>query len=190
MDEVKRMALFFFVAVFLLVIMLHYFFLIPKVLSARSHEDDLRYQIKKFANRIAVISRLNKEGLEKELDLLNKRLPKKEQIPTILDELEQLGKEVGIEIAFLQEQKLRKPVVMDVKVERGSYKFNYQVLPLTINLTCSYIKLAEFLEALDNWSRGVVVVKGFGIQRDEVVPGRIKVENLMIEIAIIGDGNE
>lgn len=189
-DEAKRIVVFLFLGLFLLIILLKYLSVAPRILSLWAYKDSLSQIKNSVTSRIAAISGLNKEELEKELASLDKRLPKKKEVPNVLDELEQLGREVGVEITSLNEHKLERPVVMNVKAGEESYKFNYQVLPLSINLTCSYTRLAEFFEALDNWPRGVVVVKGFGIQRDEDTPEKIKVDNLMLEIPIIGDGDE
>lgn len=188
-DEIKKMAILFFVALFLLLILLKYLFLIPRVLASMSDENNLRSQIKNYVTKIAITNKINRNEPEKELDLLNKRFPKKEEIPIILDELEQLVKKVGVEIVSITEQgKLGAPV--EVNVGKEPYKFRYQALSLTLNLTCHYINLAKLLEALDNWSRGVVIVKGFSIQKDESITEKLKVNSLVIEIPIIGDDNK
>ena len=187
-DEIKWMAILFFVALFLLVILLKYLFLIPRALVSMSDENDLRSQIKNYVTKAAITDKINRNELEKELDLLNKRFPKKEEIPIILDELEQSAKKAGVEIVSITEQgELRAPVEVNVGKE---YKFRYQALSLTLDLTCHYINLAKLLEALDNWPRGVVIVKGFSIQKDESITERLKVNNLVIEIPIIGDDNK
>lgn len=189
-DQIKRMAIFFCVALFLLVILLRYLFLIPKVLANRSYEKNLRVLIKNQVTRIGDTSKISKEKLEKELDLLNKRFPKKEEIPSVLDELEQLVKKSGVEITSLTEQGLGAPAEVEVKGLGGPYKFSYQPLAITMGLSCPYINLANFLEALDNWLRGVVIVRSFSIEKDEGITEKLKVNGLVINVAIIGDGNK
>lgn len=183
-------AVLFFLALFLLVMLFKYISSVSKILVLRPYEKSLRVEIKNTLDRLAVMSKLNKKEFKKELDRLNKKFPKKEEIPIILDRLEQLGKNTGVEITSIGKQSLKPPVAIDVKVKGVSYKFSYQPLSLTINLTSSYIKLAEFLEALDNWAEGIVVVKSFIIQRDELTYEKLMVDGLVIEITTIEDGNK
>lgn len=189
-EEIKRMAIFFCVALFFLAILLKYLFLQPKVLASWSSENNLKSLINSYTNRIAVTSAINEEDLQKQLELLNKRFPKREEIPIVLDELEQLVKNMGVELTSLSEEGLWAPVEMEVKVLGGSYKFKYQLWVLSLNLSGSYINLANFLEAVDNWSRGVAIVKGFSMQKEEGATEKLKVNNLLIKIPIITDGNK
>ena len=57
-DEIKWMAILFFVALFLLVILLKYLFLIPRALVSMSDENDLRSQIKNYVTKAAITDKL------------------------------------------------------------------------------------------------------------------------------------
>jgi type IV pilus assembly protein PilO len=159
-DELdKKKKIFLYISFFALIFLLYYyFFLSPVFLKIQNINRNIaaaKLQLNDncmMTNRIQDFRKEKKQALKK-LDKLEKVLPSKNKMPSLLADISEAGTDLGLEfILFQPEDEIKKDIVM--------------CLPINIRLTGSYFSLLDFLDKISSLQR-LVNIDNIGMERTE-----------------------
>ena len=148
--------------IFLLVLWLLFFVYLPLGARLRRAGKELsRLQSELHAARDTVAS-------AKEIPFY---LPEQKKISSLIEELTQLGKELGVDFRSIRPQQIEETPL------------GYRLLPVEMKLESSYKELGLFMGSLRKLKSGAITVANFQIDRDEDVFPNLNCR-LFIKIAL------
>lgn len=137
------------IVVILLFVALYFIFiaqpLLKKILDCSKEEERIKTQLKNAEQFARDKEKLAKEveDIQDKINFYEERLPKKTDIPKVLDELIKIGKKSKITFVSLEPQAINK-------IQVGQSEKVYLRMPMELKLKAKYHNFASFVNDVEN----------------------------------------
>jgi len=146
--------------------------------------NSLDRDIKSYKNRLEMAKLLNKEKLQRQMDLLNRKFSPNISMSYILDTFAELGSNLGIKFITINPSSM-----VEYSYPVGNFDYTFQVLPIEIYLESEYADFGVFMDRLSQLPDCQILIKGYSLSKTENILPRLSVK-LELEVYILKNGKK